>query len=307
MLLQPNCNLRPILTFFYYDTPPHINFSSTSNISYSMWKCVLSLFIIAPAIAFASSPQYIALADSADNYMKRERWDAAEKTIIKALRLEPANFSNSLLFSNLGVAQTNLGKYDDALESFRLGLSIAPNSSTLHNNRARTLLYKGRKEEAFEDIIKSLEIDSIQEWPLQMKGLLLLEKDKLDEAKEIFLSLSHNFPYNDVAIAALGKIAEKEGDNETALKYYDEALRLADDPETRSWRILLKISMDRYSDASADIREGIEKYPENPFFYVWRGYLHRLNYRREEANADKKIAISKGADPQFVDLYIPSK
>ena len=270
-----------------------------------MRKSLLALLMTISTAAFASSPQYIALADSADNYMKRERWEAAERTIIKALRLEPANFSNSLLFSNLGVAQTNLGKYDEALESFRLGLSIAPNSSTLHNNRARTLLYKGRKEEALEDITQSLEIDSIQEWPMQMKGLLLMEKGNGVEAKKIFLSLSSHFPYNDVAMAGLGKIAEKEGDNETALRYYDEALRLSDDPETRSWRILLKISMDKYSDASADIREGIDRYPENPFFYIWRGYLHRLNYRQDEAEADKKIAITKGADPQFVKFYIP--
>ena len=63
--------------------------------------------------------------------------------------------------------------------------------------------------------------------------------------------------------------------------------------------------MDKYSDASADIREGIDRYPENPFFYIWRGYLHRLNYRQDEAEADKKIAIAKGADPQFVKFYIP--
>lgn len=256
-------------------------------------------------MAMASSPEYIALADSADNYMRRERWEAAENVIVKALRLEPANFSNSLLFSNLGVAQTNLGRHEEALESFRLGLSIAPNSSTLHNNRARTLLYLGRKNEAFNDITTSLEIDSLQEWPLQMKGLLLLEKDSLEGAKITLLQLSHRFPYNDVAISALGKIAEKEGKPEEALKYYDEALRINDDPETRSWRILLKISQEKFSDASADIRESIEKYPEYAFFYIWRGYLHRLNYRRDESMADKKIALAKGADKELVDAFIP--
>ncbi|MDE6009282.1 MAG: hypothetical protein K2G90_08760, partial [Muribaculaceae bacterium] len=101
------------------------------------------------------------------------------------------------------------------------------------------------------------------------------------------------------------RISELEGDKEAALKYYDESLRLSDEPETRSWRILLKISMEKYSEASSDIRESIEKYPENPYFYIWRGYLHRLNYRREEALADKKIALSKGADKQFIEQFIP--
>ena len=57
----------------------------------------------------ASSPRYLALVDSADNYIKRERWTDAEQTLLSALRLEPGNFTNSLLLSNLGVVRTNLG------------------------------------------------------------------------------------------------------------------------------------------------------------------------------------------------------
>lgn len=266
---------------------------------------LLIFFLFTFSRLVASSPEYVALADSADNYIRRERWEDAERVIVAALRLEPANFSNSLLLSNLGVVQTGMKKYDDALESFRLGLSIAPNSSTLYNNRARTYIYLKRNDEALEDLEKSLSIDSIQEWPTQMKGLLLLDKNRLDEAQNVFNFLSHHFPYNDVGMAALGRISEKKGNKDEALKYYDEALRLSDDPETRSWRILLKIDMERFSEASADIRESLAKYPEYPYFYLWRGYLHRLNYRNEEAFADKEIALSKGADSQIVNNFIP--
>lgn len=270
-------------------------------------KYFFSLFLLSSVCAFSSSPQYISLADSASNYMKREKWEAAEAVIKKALRLEPANFSNSLLLSNLGVAQSNSGKYEEALESFRLGLSLSPNSSAIRNNRARTYLMLNNLDAALDDLNESLRIDSIQEWPLQMRGLLLLNKNRLKEADSDFNLLLKSYPYNDVAMSGLGKIAEAEGRNEDALKYYDEALRLSDDPETRSWRILLKISMENYSDAAKDIRESIDKYPENPLFYLWRGYLHRLNYRQEEALADKKTALAKGADKQFVELYIPGK
>ena len=51
--------------------------------------------------AEASSPKYEALADSADNYIRREKWEEAERVIISALKVEPGNFANSLLFSNL--------------------------------------------------------------------------------------------------------------------------------------------------------------------------------------------------------------
>lgn len=266
---------------------------------------IISLFLFFTIGCSASSPRYLALVDSADNYLRQERWIQAEELLLKALRLEPANFNNSLLLSNLGVAQTYEGRYEEALESFRLGLSISPNSSTLRNNRAKTYIFLKENNKALDDLNKSLDIDSVQEWPLQMKGLLLMENGNFEEARNILSSLVKHFPKNEVAISSLGKLAEIEGKNDEALKYYDEALRISDDPTTRSWRILLKINLERLSDAAVDIRDALKRYPDLPDFYIWRGYLHRLNYRLEEAQADKKIALSKGADRQFIEKFIP--
>ena len=69
---------------------------------------------------------YVELADSADNYIKHERWADAERVIVKALRHEPANKSNYLLWSNLGTVRTNMGDYNGALQAFDIGLSSAP-------------------------------------------------------------------------------------------------------------------------------------------------------------------------------------
>lgn len=265
---------------------------------------LLLLFI--PGFLRAVSPQYLALVDSADNYIRMERWMEAESILIDAMRLEPGNYMNSLLFSNLGVVRTEQGKFKDAIEAFRLGLSIAPKSKEILNNRARTYMIMGDYDKASDDLSGSLEVDSIQEWALQMRGLLRIRENDLEGAKHDLMLLAKNYPKNDRALSGLAKIAEYEEEPAEALKYYDESILLNDDPDIRSQRILLKIKLDKYSDASSDIRESIQKYPENPIFYIWRGYLHRLNYRNEEAEADKKIALNKGADPQFVEQFIPS-
>lgn len=257
-----------------------------------------------PLTASASSPRYIALADSADNYIKAENWDMAEKTILTALRLEPGNFSNSLLLSNLGVVQTRRGNMEEALESFRLGLSIAPHSSVLYSNRARTYLHLGRYDDALADINESIAIDSIQEWPLQMRGFLLINKDPAG-AKRDFNKLLRNYPRNTLAMTGLAAVAEKEGDNDEALRLYDKAIEIADDPDIRFSRILLKINMDRYSDASEDISQSLERFPQVGELYLLRGYLHKLNFRNEEAALDKKIALDKGADKQTVEQFLP--
>lgn len=268
----------------------------------------LLIILMIAAVSFetaASSPRYIELADSADAYIKRERWQDAENSIISALKLEPGNFSNALLFSNLGVVRTHLGKITEALEAFRLGLSIAPRSSVIRTNRARTLLQIGDYDNALSDINETLEIDSIQEWPLQMRGLILIAKNQPELAKKDFTRLAKINSRNSVCMAGLARIAEIEGNFPDALKYYDEALLLEDTPEIRFSRILLKINMEKYSDASQDIVEALKVYPELPDFYIARGYLHRLNFRNQEAKIDKKIALDKGADPQFVEQFIP--
>lgn len=253
----------------------------------------------------ASSPEYIALADSADNYIKMERWQDAENTILSALKLEPGNFSNSLLLSNLGVVRTNLGKMDGALEAFRLGLSIAPRSSVIRTNRARTLLHLRRYDEALKDLDETLEIDSTQTWPLQMRGLLRIGKNDIEGAKADFTRLSKISFHNASAMAGLARVAEIEGKYDEALEYYDKAVDYDDNPETRFSHIILKINLEKYSEAGEDIRKAIEKYPEVPDFYLARGYLHRLNYRNQEAEIDKKIALDKGADPQLVEQFLP--
>ena len=266
---------------------------------------ILSILTLTFPFSMASSPEYIALADSADMYIKNEKWDAAETTIIKALRLEPANFSNSLLFSNLGIVRTNRGELNSALEAFDLGLAIAPGSSVIRNNRAKTYIMMGDYDNALNDLDESLSIDSIQEWPLQMRGMLRVRKNDLDGATHDFKALLRIYPRSYVAMEGLGNVEEVKGNFPDAIKYYDEAIDLFDNPETRSARILAKINSDKFSDAAADISKSIRKYPEYADFYIWRGYLHRLNYRNDEAQADKKNAIAKGADPQFVQQFIP--
>ncbi len=264
-----------------------------------------ALFLAAlPCRLSASSPQYIALADSADNYIKAENWQMAEKTIISALRLEPGNFSNSLLFSNLGVVQTQLGEMEKALESFRLGLSIAPRSSVLYANRARTYLHLSQYEDALSDLNSTLSIDSIQEWPLQTRGFLLLNKDT-EKASEDFARLYRHFPGNPMASSGLAAVTEKEQRFDEAIALYDKALETEDLPDIRFSRILLKINLQKFNEASEDIAESIAHYPHNGELYLLRGYLHKLRFRNEDAAIDKKIALDKGVDKQMVEKFLP--
>ena len=264
------------------------------------------LFILGRHLCFPASPRYIELADSADYFIERENWDKAEEKIIEALRLEPANFTNSLLLANLGLVQSQKGQYEKALQSLSAGLNMAPSSTILLNNRAHVFLALDNIPSAINDLDRSLQIDSIQEWPLQTRAYLYLDRNEFSEALKIFQKITKEFPNNSSAYVGMGAIAEIEENFKDARSFYEMALSMSpDDEETRETLIFLLIKMEDFSEARKEIKEGLAKNPDNPMLYLLRGYLHRLNYRIEEAQADKKIAISKGLDPSYVAKFIP--
>ena len=86
---------------------------------------ILSLVTIC-AVLSGMAQTYIQYVDSADNYIKRENWEAAERMTIAALRLKPANKLNYLLWSNLGDIRTRQQNYEGALEAFEIALASAP-------------------------------------------------------------------------------------------------------------------------------------------------------------------------------------
>lgn len=274
-----------------------------------MWPRIIWLFImflLGKHICFPSSPRYLELADSADYFIQHERWQRAEEKIIEAMRLEPANFSNSLLLANLGLVQSQQAKYEEALQSLTLGLNIAPSSTVLLNNRAHTYLLMDNVDFAIKDLDKSLEIDSIQEWTLQTRAFIYLQENNPEEAALLFNLVKNSFPENPSAYSGLAAIAEYNGSVEEASQLYEKALSLKpDDEEATEAYIFVLIKSGDYTKARSEIRKSIDKNPENPMYYLLRGYLHRLNYRLEEARADKKMAISKGLDPQYVNSFIP--
>lgn len=272
-----------------------------------MWTRTIWLFILfllGRHICFPAESRYIELADSADFYIAHENWDKAERAIIEALRLEPANFTNSLLLANLGLVQSRKGEYAKALQSLSLGLNIAPSSTVLLNNRAHVYLLSDSLPEAAADLDRSLSIDSIQEWTLTTRAFLYLQEEKFDNATSLFEKVIKTFPENLSVWNGLAAIAGSIGDSQKAMDHYKLVLdKNPEDEEARQAYIFLLIKSDNYSEARSEIRKGLELNENNPMFYLLRGYLHRLNFRLEEAEADKKLAIAKGLDKEFVENY----
>ena len=99
--------------------------------------------------AFAQT--YQELCDRAVTYTEQDSLPQAETYIRRALKLEPANPHNALLFSNLGTIQRRQRKYEKALESYNFALNIAPRAVPILLNRATIYMELGRNNLAQAD------------------------------------------------------------------------------------------------------------------------------------------------------------
>ena len=79
---------------------------------------------------------YTEIVEQAMECTQKDSLQQAEDLFRKALKMDPKNPRNALLFSNLGTVQKRMGKTDEAIESYSLALNITPYAPAILQNRA---------------------------------------------------------------------------------------------------------------------------------------------------------------------------
>ena len=261
--------------------------------------------VCAPMGAQTLTKRYVELADSADYYMKREQWRDAERVIVTALRHEPANPSNWLLWSNLGVVRTHSDDYKGAMEAYDVGLASAPKSTVLLSNRAWTQLSFGHRDEALKDIDATLALDSLQAWPLKMRGLLRLSHP--DSAERDLLKADELSPRDPAVLAGLGDIRAARGDLDKALDYYAKSLDIEPDQDVTFKQLLILTEHGDFRQAQDKTIAALAKWPKNPNLHIVRAMQHRKSYQQDAELKEKNLALAYGADPLLVDRLLGQK
>lgn len=265
------------------------------------------LFILLSICALRPGAQtltatYVELADSADRCIKQERWTDAERLTISALRHEPANKSNWLLWSNLGVIRTNLGNLDGALEAFEIGLASAPRSTMLLTNRARAYLAKGDAKAAETDLDTALAADTTLQWARKMRGIVRASRRDYKGAGEDFDFYTRRFGDDTSVLETQGDMLLAQGQaNDAAKKYFAAYAR--DNEEA----ILIKAlaaaweggTLDKHED---ELRKGIERFTSSGDLYLMRAMLNKSRYQTHAMERDLQTALKLGADPHLYDF-----
>lgn len=114
-------------------------------------------------------------------------------------------YQGALIWFNKGIAQNRLTKYEDALNSFNMSISLDSTEKLAWYEKGFALTKLGRNEEAIESFERAIGIDSNYEDALYAKGKLLFDGKKYNESSEI-----------------LDKLLELSPDDEGALKLKHE-------------------------------------------------------------------------------------
>lgn len=256
--------------------------------------------------------RYLELADSAQYYIGAERWSDAARCTREALRLEPGNVGNVMLFSNLGLAAGMEGKMGEAMQCFDIALARAPKNIAILTAKAKIQIKASDAEGALETLDAILSIDSVAEWPLQTRGLLRMRNGDFKEAYEDFKLLSKTYVGNTWGPGGMAKCMEMQGYLSEAAGYYSDAIsRSTVDNEDRVEFQLGLIEnlghLGKLTEALEIAKSAIEEHPHDGRLYLLRGWLKKQLLIYREAESDKKLAIEYGVDTQTIARFFPEK
>lgn len=247
------------------------------------------------------SGEYEIYVDSAEWYAGKSLWKEAERMTVRALRTDPANKSNWLLWANLGEIRFKDNNPEGAIEAFDIGLNRNPSSIRMLEGRAAALIETGNMAVALDDLDMVIERDSIREWPRMMRAMLYASLGRTTEAQADFMSLINHHPDNANGYLGLARIYASKRDDLKAKDMFRKSLEKDDRETTRIYYISFLADSGNLSEASEALREAMKAHPRNGNMFLLRAYIHKLRFHNEEAEIDKKLALEYGADPQLVE------
>lgn len=252
---------------------------------------------------------YDELIDKAMDAVEQDSLLQAENYFKEALRLEPANMRNSLLFSNLGTIQRRMGKKEEALESYSLALNKTPFSVTMLLNRASLLMEMDYLDRAFTDYCDVLDIDRKNPEALMYRAYIYMKRRQYQEARLDYRSYLEMNPENKTARLGMALVNQKDRRFQESLEEFNRLI--VDYPKDASLlkaRAELEVDMNLLDMALLDLENAARLTPDDPEIYVMCGDIYLLQDKKREAYVAFEKAIELGVPrPQLNDRLKASK
>ena len=234
-------------------------------------------------------------AMSADSTME------AERLFREAMKAEPGQRSNAMIYYQIGRMQEHRGKPDKALESYTMGLNVAPHVLPLRMARANLYLQLGNKEKALVDYSDVLDWKTDEQEALFMRAYIYTEQRLYKKARADYEALLKLNPAHEEARIGLVLLNEKDNRPREAMDQINAMIASAPDHAILyAIRAGLEQTRKLYEAAEEDFTKAIELDPENMDYLLNRAAFYIETKRKKEARADLDRALELGANPDEV-------
>lgn len=267
-----------------------------------MNKVIYFLFTLLLSVSYAKGQTHEELFEKALDYIESKDYENAESSLKQALKQEPANPTNSLLFMNLGTVQRNLGKYDEALVSYSAAMDKFPNKNKLLHSRAALLCEMGLYDDALADYGTILESDAIDKEALYSRALIYMANNDLEKAQNDFdkiLMLSIN---NWQALEGKAIILKRQGKwSEAEELLTDAVFNNKSRGNLYAHRAECHVALGQLGRAQEDLQKATELKYEEPFLYIVWGKLRLQQYDKRAAKESFMKAKELGANEKMIE------
>jgi len=194
------------------------------------------------------------------------------------------NWFEAKCFNAIALVKTSLAQYEDAIDSYKRAIRLAPDQIFAWNNLGNLCLQIGRNHEAMIAFQKAIEHNPSDPIAWNGMGNVYAHSEYVDEAvaayrKSIDLAPSLALPWN-----GLGEVYAHNGRPNEAIAAYHEAIAL-NDRFIRPWLGLAKLFAGRgqYRDATKAYQQALMIDPENSEIWNELGCVYMESKYYEDA------------------------
>lgn len=246
------------------------------------------------------SQNYNEIVEKAMSYTFKDSLVQAEELFKKALRLDPNNARNALLFSNLGTVQKRMGKLDDAIESYTLALNITPYATSILLNRGTLYLDKENYDKAYLDFCNVIDLIPENIEARLYRAYIYMNRREYKEARIDYNVIVGKEPGHKAARIGLILLDQNEGKLVAAREGLDMLINeYPKDASLLLMRANIDIERNYPESAILDLEAALKINPKDAETYVQLGDVYLSTGKKHDARKAYEKAVLLGI-PQAV-------
>lgn len=219
----------------------------------------------------------------------------AEQCLKNAMKLEPANPQNGLLFVNLGTIQRNQQNYQDAEISYTCAISLLEENTVAFSTRASLYAEMEEYQKAIDDYSVIIGRNPENEDALYERALCRLMNNDTVGARFDLETIDKFNPKSAKSRLGMAMVYKAMGENAMAVELYNALIKA----NPNSWSLLrdraeVYFFSKRLGAALIDIDKSISMNGKDPLSYFLRAKIRWAKGDREYARRDLNRAVELG-------------